>query len=328
MSNYCDFNPGLFRPFVSMKRDIVPAMADDWVMVPVSYTRVDGFSLKSEKLGQQVADIDLRRFLQFCAEQNLVIDSLRLQGNYIIGNDRSVYTEEMFNTWKAKFDKRTETILDVNTCIPGHRYKTPCGKTVIYMGWRYVSRIQFPTKGEKLSFDKYSQVSKIHFTADSLIREAWDKTYEIESMKVKFTEDKGEEVTLEKVDEIMDHFYRYSPEFVVFSKERPAKDHKIGLIEVPLPHDLGKDKYNYMPVLVMGAKDKLYCGDGYNGPTLEMAYRTEKMRFGLYCQVSHFFDVPTLSKGGSTNSRGYYLSTYEKPYIEVEKLYRIGIVAD
>ena len=67
--SYCDFNPRLFKEFTSMKKKIKPAMSDDWEIVPDSYNTNSGFSLKSAKLNQQVADIELRRFLRFSKEQ-------------------------------------------------------------------------------------------------------------------------------------------------------------------------------------------------------------------------------------------------------------------
>ena len=188
MSNYCDFNPRLFRQFISKKEKIHPAMSDDWVMVPSPYVKLGGFSLKSEKLKQEVADIDLLRFLRFCREQNLVIEGLRLKGQYIVGNDRSVYTEGMYNTWREKFDKRTEVLINKNDAIPGHKYKTPCGKSIIYMGFRYISRIQF---NKEMNLNYHSKVSKVHFVADSLTKESWHRTYQIESMKNKITVDEG-----------------------------------------------------------------------------------------------------------------------------------------
>ena len=140
--SYCDFNPRLFKEFTSMKKKIKPAMADDWEIVPDGYNTNSGFSMKSKKLNQQIADIELRRFLRFSKEQNLTIIGLNLQGNYIIGNDRSVYTEEMYNKWREKFEERTETIIESANYQVGHQYKTPCGMTLIYLGEYYVSSLK------------------------------------------------------------------------------------------------------------------------------------------------------------------------------------------
>jgi len=54
---YCDFNPRLFKQFTSKKTKIIPAMADDWEIIPATYVKLGGFSLKSVKLNQEVADI-------------------------------------------------------------------------------------------------------------------------------------------------------------------------------------------------------------------------------------------------------------------------------
>lgn len=195
MSGYCDFNPRLFKPFTSMKTKITPAMADDWEMIPTQFVKLGGFSLKSEKLQQQVADIDLRRFLRFCKEQNLTIEGLRLKGNFVVGNDRSVYTEKMFNTWREKFEKRTETIIDKSELTIGHKYLTPCGRSVVYLGYKYLHRIKKLSK-EKLDFSK---VNKVPYVAEYDWR---GNPSVVVPFKGKCTQDLGKVFTEDEVDAI------------------------------------------------------------------------------------------------------------------------------
>ncbi len=162
--SYCDFNPRLFKEFTSMKKKIKPAMADDWEILTDSYNTDSGFILESKKLKQKVADIRLRRFLNFCKKHNLIIEGLKLKGNYIVGNDRSVYTEDMYIEWKEKYDTRTEVIVDKKDAKIGHQYKTPCGKTLIFFGARYVANIKekFLNKGE---YGEFTNVSKKYYAA-------------------------------------------------------------------------------------------------------------------------------------------------------------------
>jgi hypothetical protein len=318
MGNYCDFNPGLFRQFISKKVKIFPAMSDDWVIIPAEYVKDGGFSLKSEKLNQEVADINLLRFLQFCAEQKLVIDSLKLIGNFIVGNDRSVYTEAMYNEWVEKFTERTETIINVNDAIPGHQYKTPCGMTVIYMGFRYISRVKLD---KSMSLTNYSTVSKVHFIAKSLEIHSWQNTYQLESMKVKFTTDEGAIATPVEIDVMMDDYYTHSPEYVIFSKAMPKKGYEIGLVEAKLPVLVGKKSLNG---LIAESKGKLYCADGINDTALYITHYIPKTSTsaGYYFNSDVPFDRDTL-----TMIQGYYNSSrYRSSERPVDKLFRLGII--
>jgi hypothetical protein len=84
-------------------------------------------------------------------EQNVTLVGNKLQGTYIIGNDRSLYTVEMFNEWKDKFEKRVETTINNNDLIEGHLYKTVCGSTFLYLGKRYYISAKVKDINVKLS---------------------------------------------------------------------------------------------------------------------------------------------------------------------------------
>lgn len=212
--SYCDFNPRLFKQFTSKHKKITPAMADDWEIIPEKFRSSGGFSLKSEKLNQEVADIDLRRFLEFCKEQNLTIEGLKLKGTFVIGNDRSVYTTEMFNEWKAKYDVRTEIIIDKKDYKVGHLYLTPCGAELIYLGVRYMSKI-------KDSGETYFDISKI--TKKHLVlpkgTESDSYGYYLKPLNQKFSKDLGKSKSEEEVDAILDSYYNTSMFLTYFSKE-------------------------------------------------------------------------------------------------------------
>jgi len=169
---YCSYNVKLFKNFVSMKTTIKPQLSDDWEMVPDTYRSKDGFKLYSKKLNQTVADIDLRRFLTFCKEQNLVIEGLKLKGEYIIGNDRSVYNLEMYSKWKEKYDKRTETIIDKKDLIPGRKYETPCGSQFTYLGkYNIIFLKQRQEEGKDLQVTKQSYKHLIYSQGVSVLNQ-------------------------------------------------------------------------------------------------------------------------------------------------------------
>ena len=97
---YCDFNTDVFKPFISMGIKIKPKLADDWVISTKAYNNVnDGFGLYSPSLNQMIQDINLRRFLDFCAKEDVRIQGDKLIGKFIIGAHRSIYTEKMYNEW-------------------------------------------------------------------------------------------------------------------------------------------------------------------------------------------------------------------------------------
>lgn len=288
MSNYCDFNPRLFRSFTSMKKKIVPTMADDWEIVPNAYNIREGFSLKSEKANQQVADIVLRRFLRFCGEQNLTIKGLKLQGNFVIGNDRSVYTEEMYNTWKEKFDERTSTIIDVKDYKVGHAYKTPCGKTLVYLGSRYVKKMRplvkdnGPNRGKldlriskvnlkhyAISEDQFLKATVLAAVDDTLPENSYDYRsthlepfFSTSELTNKFAKDLGKAGSKERADAILDRL-KYDSNVIYFEKERPLKTAKLSLKKVSLEKGAMMGETLILPEEVLIGLQRGWSGDRY-----------------------------------------------------------------
>jgi len=210
---YCSYNVKLFKPFISMKSKIVPAITDDWEIIPDTYRGNDGFRLYSKKLNQTVADINLRRFLRFSKENSVIINSLKLVGNFIVGNDRSVYTLDMFNKWKEKYDKRVETIIDKKDLIVGSKYETPCGSQFIYLGKYY--NINFKKGYEKglYSIDNLTKIKAIH-----LISNAEGSNVSALSQKVK-EKISGNVFDEERIDDIVEN-YRNRPNVGYVGKEK------------------------------------------------------------------------------------------------------------
>lgn len=139
---YCDFRGDLFKPFTSAKKKIVPQVSDDWYIIPKSYNTVDGIGLRSPKLDQSIYDINMRRFIRLLGEYNIKTKGARLFGEFIISSDRDLYTGEMYNEWKDKYDKKIESVLSENDLIVGNRYKTISGLTFVYLGAYYSKTIK------------------------------------------------------------------------------------------------------------------------------------------------------------------------------------------
>lgn len=204
MSNYCDFNPKLFKPFTSKKKKIIPTMSDDWEIINESFRGDDGLGIGSAKLNSEIHDIPVSRFLRFCKEQNISIVGNVLQGSYIVGNDRSIYTQEMFDKWKAKFDVRTEVIIKPVDYKVGHKYKTPCGMEVTYLGVRYMSKI----KNSLENFHTISNITKKHFIAGFKYAEI---------LKQKFTKDLGVDLTVAEAEQKLTDYFNNDTTISYFS---------------------------------------------------------------------------------------------------------------
>lgn len=299
MSTYCDFNPKLFRPFTSMKVKVEPSLSDDWEIINEQYNRIGGMGVYSKKLGIIIQDIDLRRFLRFCKEQNLTIVGNFLQGTFIVGNNRSIYTQSMFNEWKSKFDKRTAVIIPPKDYKIGHRYKTPCGAEVVYLGSRYVSKITEIGSNKALKINK---VRKVHY-----IDYAWKFAT---VLKQKFSVDLGQELTEEECNNKLTQYYELALHYVCFS-ETIVKDPKYGIIDIKF--DLVPDSFNYP--LIVSLADTLYIGS-----TAGVSMRGDgKTVLDRYRVIDH-----NLYLTAPKESRWSYDSSDYKP-VDAQ-FYRVGLV--
>lgn len=288
---YCDFNPRLFKPFTSKKTKIEPNMSDDWEIIPSQYVTIGGFSLRSKKLNQEVADINLLRFLQFCKEQNLVIEGLCLKGNYVIGNDRSVYTEEMFNKWKDTFEKRTETIIDKKDYKVGHKYKTPCGAELIYLGYKYVSRLK-----DSFDFNYKTKITKKHFVTST---EKWECSWSVEELKQKFTKDLGKVLTNDQVKEYLTKHYNSNVDITCWEDTKPKLE-EYNIIEID---------YNLERALIIKRDTKYMINDYGN--------RLERYKGGFASETT--LNLDTL--------RGIRKRTGNRvEYLKADSLHRIDVV--
>ena len=304
--SYCDFNPKLFREFTSKHIKVKPALSDDWEMIPSKFRSLDGFSLKSKKINQEVADIDLYRFLSFCKEFNITIESLMLKGNFIVGNDRSVYSEDMYNEWKGIYDKRTEVILEEKDWIPGHLYLTPCGMEVIYLGFRYVSNIK-PVAFRHKDFTDISKVTKKHFCLPS-----GNSNEYIEVMKYKFTKDKGVKITPEDCDVIFTIHYNKNLSYTYFSNKKPTKDIKYGLIKLE-PYIYEYKNTKHFEALIVSVENRYYSG--------YFSYRNVEVRDEKTVGELARFDTNTLKRiDGERMIYGNDIGTKFNEY------YRIGVI--
>lgn len=317
MSNYCDFNPRLFKEFTSMKTKIKPGLANDWVMIPKKYRTTDGFSLRSETLNQEVADINLRRFLRFSEEQDLNIQGLKLQGTFVVGNDRSVYTEEMYNEWKAKFNKRTEILLEKKDLIPGHSYKTPCGRVIVYLGSKYISRLK---KSEEIDF-QFSKITKVHFCA------AYDwqsKPTLTHPMNEKCTEDLGEAMSKKEVDKLLEIYYRRDMSIVCFQDTLP-KLKEVTIDDIKLIQ-ITPTIQNYMQhAVVAKIEGELYVTQNYSKQMELNMSKIDNSGIELISYSAPYFEIKDFKLTGKTKTQTSRYGWSFSNEIIASEVYRINI---
>lgn len=329
--SYCDFNPRLFKEFTSMKKKIKPAMSDDWEIVPDSYNTNSGFSLKSAKLNQQVADIELRRFLRFCKEQNLTIQGLKLQGEFIVGNDRSVYTKEMFEKWKAKYEERTEVIIESADYIVGHKYKTPCGGELVYLGQKYMSSLKQSEAGHK-NFSVCTKPVKTHLVVSPNMFDK-DGNWGVRAhssyynratagkLTQKFAKDLGQVLTQEKVDEYLSEFLELDSLLVYLSDEKPSKDAKLQLQEVIFTEKMLKSGYTSAKVFSKPGSSALYTL--YWSSSNLLSYIKPNSNGDLVCSSSHYqFNTDELKVTDFREFNDHSWSNSRNKF-RVDKCYRV-----
>ena len=301
--SYCDFNPRLFKPFTSMKTKIIPSMANDWEIIPSTYNTKAGFSLYSKKINQQVADINLLRFLRFSKEQNLTISSLKLTGNFIIGNDRSVYTVDMYNQWKEKFDIRTEIILNKKDYIVGNRYKTPCGAEFVYLGFRYTSKMK--------SYEQIGKIKKIFYVHTT------SSYRSIQKLDKKFSVDLGPEYSEDECLKHLTEYYNLNLNITYFEKFN-NKDPKYILIPLKITRP------NHIMCLGFKYNEQIHVvHSGQYGWSCYLKVKDNELQYtetGMYMRTRfHIVDR-------NLNMLVKHKEFYHGEKIKVDETFRVGVI--
>lgn len=242
-----------------MKTKIVPALADDWVVVNQSYNTNDGMGIQSNKLNQEVRDIPLRRFLSFCKMNNVTQIGDKIQGNFIIGSDRSLYDEKTYNTWLTKYQKRVENVVRVNNAKPGHVYQTICGLSVIYLGFKYEAKFKDEHGNLGLGTKSYTQIKKVHYIQTRVDFEENRPHYGVVPKgKYTFTRDMGLALDQDELDRIFKSYWYDNNHYVYFA-DVPLKNPEYGYVEVqPFSYTLNSGDIRQYTVLFTFYQGKYY----------------------------------------------------------------------
>ena len=172
----------------------------------------------------------------------------------------------------------------------GTKYKTPCGAELIYLGFRYVSKLK-----DRDDYTAKTKITKKYFVTS---KNQWSNTWRVDELKQKFTVDLGQELTEEKVNEIMGIHYDANMEIVCWEDKKP-KVEEYELMEIPKMSTVS---------LIVENEGNLYANNyGFN-----------------YRRYSNTFrDLPNYNHETGALSGGYdYRRDNEKV---IDKMYRINI---
>ena len=262
----CDFNENLFKPFVSMKQKIIPAFADDWLMIPERYTTISGVALFSEKLGQKVADINVYKTLKFFSKENITLQGLRVEGSFIVGNDRTLYNSEAYKKWEDKFViKQTMNIPKADLEV-GSVYETHCGTPYLYLGEVYKSTYKgFYFKADPSAFGgKKCVLDTTKITKSKLVIEVTSKgkimSYAMRLKKVTDSMFVKKSVITSKVN--CEEIFTLDKTLCYLSPIKPSKEVKPTLV---VDTERATSEYNFVKVNgeILGGIDSTYkdvCG--------------------------------------------------------------------
>lgn len=142
MAISCITNHKLFNQFVSNKKKIIPEITDDWELSQErgGMGHLDGVNLYSKKLDQNVFDISFSHYLKFIKEHDVVSRGGKIEGKFIIGSDRKLYSLEQWQKLQDNINRITYNIIPKKNWIKGNTYATECGSQVMYLGKQYLVR--------------------------------------------------------------------------------------------------------------------------------------------------------------------------------------------
>jgi len=264
----CNFNENLFKPFVSMKQKVFPAFANDWLLVPERYTKVRGVSLYSEKLNQRVADIDVYKTLKLFDTENVNLTGLKIQGNFIIGNDRTLYTDATYKAWETKYAIKQTMNIPVSDLEINKVYETGCGDLFVYLGEIYRSTYKGFHFVNSTNKEAVLNTTKINKSKVALLVGKTGEllTYDMKLKKVTDTLFVKESYITSKVS--FEDIYKRDKTLCYFSPIKPDKEARPVLV-LDIDTDVGSD-YNFVKVQgdILGGVDYIADGEIYGSATM------------------------------------------------------------
>ena len=135
---YCQINPKLFKEFTSRKKKIIPTLSDDWEILPESYNTKTDITYYSKKLNQKISGCDVFTLMELLKNYNARMEGLKLKGEWIIGQDRKLYSKEDYEKWFKKYGTMVEgkmSLRDITFEKRGKKYLFKCGAEYYFLGF-------------------------------------------------------------------------------------------------------------------------------------------------------------------------------------------------
>jgi len=260
-------NSDLFKPFINNKVKINPKVSNDWC---INYRTVDvnnGYMTLSSK-DQYIHRIPSFKFFDLLnngtIDENgnqmpVSIIGNRLQGNFIINNQREIYSDHFYNIWKrihgldklaANQDRQPKGIKK-EELIQGRTYKVNHNNNSIslerFLGYKYIIKYQI-FNGElipKISrqrmaistwiskFNLKSNMSEDFHGVIKTLSPLKKLSYHEEFDTLPFMQKLSPELELKKIK----NTYTHTPYFLDVIEELPAPKSKLGFKLKPVVHD-------------------------------------------------------------------------------------------
>ena len=125
---YCTFNPSLFNEFISMGKKIKPKFSDDWEIIFESFNYNDDVRLYSKKLGVTIAGAKIFSVFHMLTHYKVDLkEGKYIQGEFIIGKDRKLYSKSDYEKWLQKYKSISEGKVYAKDLKIGKLYQFKCG---------------------------------------------------------------------------------------------------------------------------------------------------------------------------------------------------------
>jgi len=125
---YCRFNKDLFNSFQSMKHKIKPELSDDWEIIFENYNSNTDVILFSKKLNTKITGIEIFNVFNTLTHYKVDLkEGKYIQGEFIIGKNRKLYSKEDYEEWLKKYKNFAEGTVQAKDLKVGKLYQFKCG---------------------------------------------------------------------------------------------------------------------------------------------------------------------------------------------------------